>query len=289
MKLAQANTQAIAAPSIRSSPRAIVTRPAEQAELWVSELQAWGVDAVALPLIRIVAVSDPAALVASWRTLAQYDAVMFVSGNAAAHFFAQRPAEISNPFSDPACALRAWVTGPASQRALQACGVPSASIGAPSLGEAQFDSEALWRAVGATVVPGVRVLIVRGQAASAQTAMSPAPASNGLGRDWFAQQVLAAGGVVDYVVAYERRAPQWDSAQAAWIAQAASDGSVWLLSSAQAVTDLDSSLPGQDWAKAQAVATHPRIAHAARQLGFGRVRVTRPLLEEIVASIESGA
>ena len=42
-------------------PRAIVTRPAKEAQLWVADLRALGVDAVALPLITIGPVADPAA------------------------------------------------------------------------------------------------------------------------------------------------------------------------------------------------------------------------------------
>ena len=272
-------------------PRAIVTRPAKEAQAWVEDLRARGVDAAALPLITIAAVADPSAVAHAWSRLGQYDALMFVSGNAVSHFFAQRPAEVANPFGEPACTLRAWVTGPASQSALQACGVPPEAIDAPAIDGAQFDSEALWRTVRAYVQPGYRLLIVRGNAtspASAARAAAVEPTPQGVGRDWFAQQVQAAGGVVDYVVAYERRPPVWDAAQIAWIAQAACDGSVWILSSAEAVAYLAASLPQQDWAQARAVATHPRIAQAARQAGFGRVQESRPLLAEVVASIESG-
>ena len=268
-------------------PRAIVTRPAKEAQLWVADLRALGVDAVALPLITIGPVSDPAALADAWRTLTQYDAVMFVSGNAVAQFFAQRPAGVANRFADPSSALRAWVTGPASQSALQACGVVPAAIDAPAMDGAQFDSEALWRTVRPRVVPGYRVLIVRGNAPGATGAASADPASQGVGRDWFAQQVLSAGGMVDYVVAYERRAPVWDAAHLALIAQAASDRSVWIFSSAEAVGYLLASAPQQDWARARAVATHARIAQAVRQAGFGTVWESRPLLAEVVASIES--
>ena len=49
----------------------------------------------------------------------------------------------------------------------------------------------------------------------------------------------------------------------------------------------------QVWAQAaRAVATHPRIADAARAAGFGVVRLSRPTLDDVVrvvASIESGA
>ena len=271
-------------------PRAIVTRPAKEAQLWVADLRALGVDAVAMPLITIGPVSDSAALADAWRTLAQYDAVMFVSGNAVAQFFSQRPAGVANRFADPSSTLRAWVTGPASQSALQTCGVVPAAIDAPAMDGAQFDSEALWRIVRPRVVPGYRVLIVRGNAPGAASAASAAgadPASQGVGRDWFAQQVQAAGGVVDYVVAYERRAPVWNAAQLALIAQAAGDGSVWIFSSAEAVGYLLASAPQQDWAQARAVATHARIAQAVRQAGFGTVWESRPLLAEVVASIES--
>lgn len=268
-------------------PRAIVTRPAKEAQAWVTDLRALGVDATALPLITISPVADAAALKDAWRRLEHYDAVMFVSGNAVAYFFDQRPTDVANPFVEPGSALRAWVTGPASQSALQACGVLPAAIDAPASQGAQFDSEALWRKVCAHVVPGYRVLIVRGNAARVTGAAPADPASPGVGRDWFAQQVLAAGGVVDFVVAYERCAPVWDAAQLALIAQAACDGSVWIFSSAEAVGYLGSSLPQQPWSLARAVATHPRIAQAAYDIGFGRVLQSRPVLAEVVASIES--
>jgi uroporphyrinogen-III synthase len=267
-------------------PRAIVTRPAKEAQLWVADLQARGIEAIALPLITIGAVPDPAALAHAWRTLAHYDAVMFVSGNAVQHFFAQRPAEIANPFGAPASGLRAWVTGPASQSALQEWGVPPWATDAPAFDGEQFDSEALWRSVSARVLPGYRVLIVRGNAAGSATA-DPAP--SGVGRDWFAQQLQAAGSAVDFVVAYQRQAPVWDAAQFALLAQAACDGSVWIFSSAEAVGYLLASAPQQAWTQARAVATHPRIAQAARQAGFGTVWESRPLLAEVVASIESRA
>ncbi|MGE3348297.1 MAG: uroporphyrinogen-III synthase, partial [Ramlibacter sp.] len=41
--------------------------------------------------------------------------------------------------------------------------------------------------------------------------------------------------------------------------------------------------------RARAVATHPRIAQAAREAGFGVVCESRPALADVVASIESFA
>jgi uroporphyrinogen-III synthase len=88
-------------------------------------------------------------------------------------------------------------------------------------------------------------------------------------------------------VAYQRGAPFWTDAQCGLARSAAADGSVWLFSSAEALGHLQSLLPGQDWSAARAVATHPRIAAAARDLGFAVVTQTRPTWEEVRASVES--
>ena len=264
-------------------PRAIVTRPAKEAQAWVDDLRALGVDAVSMPLINISPVSDGSALARAWGQIDGYHAIMFVSGNAASHFFAQQPPEGETPWRAP---QRAWVTGPGSRVALEACGVPTDCIDAPAADGAQFDSEALWTVVRHQVAPGMRVLIVRGSAADAGSAVSSA---SGTGRDWLAQQIEAAGGTVDFVVAYERRAPIWSEAELEWVAQAANDGSVWILSSAEGLGYLLEAAPGQGWERAHALATHPRIATAARQAGFGRVQEVRPVLADIVASIESVA
>jgi uroporphyrinogen-III synthase len=108
---------------------------------------------------------------------------------------------------------------------------------------------------------------------------------------------------VDVVVSYQRSAPVFDAAELALMAQASADKSVWLFSSSEAVANLQAiSLahsqsvsqsvsqvghPGIDWSKAQAIATHPRIAQAAQDAGFGVVYQSRPLLADVAASIES--
>ena len=67
------------------------------------------------------------------------------------------------------------------------------------------------------------------------------------------------------------------------------DGSLWLFSSSEAVANLCAALPSQDWSSARALATHPRIADAARRAGFGRVDATAASLEAVVRSLESVA
>jgi len=112
-------------------------------------------------------------------------------------------------------------------------------------------------------------------------------AAQGVGREWFANRVSAAGASVDFVVAYQRDLPSFSPAAADAARAAATDGSVWLFSSTEAIANLVSWLPAQDWARARAVATHPRIAAAARRAGFGVVCESRPTLPKIMASIES--
>jgi len=64
---------------------------------------------------------------------------------------------------------------------------------------------------------------------------------------------------------------------------------VWLFSSSEAIANLQLLAPGQSWQQARAVATHPRIAQAARAAGFGVVWESRASLDDVLASIESTA
>ncbi len=115
----------------------------------------------------------------------------------------------------------------------------------------------------------------------------PAPAGNG--RDWLASQCRGQGGRVDWCVAYRRRAPAWSAAQRELARSASQDGTVWLLSSSEALDNLSALLPGIDWSRARALATHPRIAQSAARLGFGLVRTSRPALDDMLLHLESMA
>jgi uroporphyrinogen-III synthase len=273
--------------------RVIVTRPAREAAQWVQELSQQGVRAQALPLIQVGPVPELAPLQAAWRQLPDFAAVMFVSANAAEQFFAAKPASASTSAFTAEGALqpRAWATGPGTTAALLRAGVAPAVLDAPPADAAQFDSEALWVRVSHQVQAGSRVLIVRGRDAVALDATGAAdtvaPDAAGVGRDWLAQSIEQAGARVEWVVAYQRTAPVWLAPERALAQQAASDGSVWLFSSTQAVTHLLALLPGQAWTAARAVATHARIAQALRNAGFGRVTESRPTLRDVMASIES--
>jgi len=221
----------------------------------------------------------------AWQALHTYDAVMFVSASAIDHFFAQRP--VGTPF-----AARAFVTGAGSAAALARHGVAPGQVDAPDAAQGQFDSESLWSVVGRQVVPGYRVLVVRGgalvdgQHADAE-AQHPEGQAQGAGRDWFSQQARAAGAQVEFVVAYQRGLPVLDDLAMRLVQEAAHDGTLWLFSSSEAIRNLGVLCPAVRWHAARALATHSRIADAARALGFGSVCESRPALDQVLASIES--
>jgi len=252
--------------------RVVVTRPESEARRWIDDLRRRGFDVLALPLIAIAPAVDPEPLRLAWRKLAGYRAAMFVSGNAVQQFFLLQPAGVQWP-----AGTRAWAPGLGTRAALLEAGVPESLIDTPPMDSAQFDSETLWQAVASQIAPGDPVLIVRGGDVL----------SASKGRDWLGDQVAAAGARVETVAAYVRLAPSFDGQQSAQAREAASDGSVWLFSSSQAIGFLGQALPGQAWSAARAVATHPRIAQAAHALGFGVVCESRPSLDAIVAALES--
>jgi uroporphyrinogen-III synthase len=249
--------------------RVLVTRPESEARRWVDELRQRGIDAVSFPLIDIVPAVRLEPLDTAWRALEGYRAVMFVSGNAVRHFFRQRPAGAVWPPR-----TRAWATGAGTRSALLEAGLDASQVDAPPADSAQFDSETLWRQVAVQIAPGDGMLIVRGGDASGAAA----------GRDWLADQVAAAGAKVETVVAYLRVMPTLDTNRQAL---AHDKASVWLLSSSQAIAHLESFLPAVDRSEARAVATHPRIAQAAKRAGFGVVCESRPSVEAVAAALES--
>lgn len=262
-------------------PRVIVTRPRDEAPPWLERLRAAGHDARSLPLIAIEpggAALQPA-LRRARAELHAYRALMFVSGSAVRAFFGiEGAAAVGLGIdADEATGPRCWATGPGTVQALRAAGIDAQRIDAPPEDAATFDSEALWSRVGDGLCAGDRVLLVRGGDSNGRPT----------GRDWLARRIEAAGGRSEEVVAYRRTVPAFDAADLALALASAADGSVWLFSSSEAVAHLRAWLPETDWNAARAVATHERIAQAARGAGFGSVRASSPRLEDLVASIES--
>src|SRR5512139_787098 len=183
--------------------------------------------------------------------------LVFVSPNAVTQFFARRPAAASWP-----AGVLAAAPGPGTAQALQAQGVGTSDLEQPDADAPQFDAEALWARLQQRRWIGRRVVIVRGDG----------------GRDWLADTLRAAGAVVDFVAAYRRALPVLDDVQSTLLSRALAEphAHLWLFSSSEAVGHLRALAPQADWSGAQALASHPRIAEAARSLGFGTVREVRP-------------
>jgi uroporphyrinogen-III synthase len=283
--------------------RVIVTRPEDEARDWVRQLAQAGFAADALPLIGIEPATQPddrAALAQAHSALPRYAACLFVSGNAVRYFFkgfwpstqtgrAQAAMKsIATEESFPA-ALRLLAPGPGTAAALHDAGVPAEQIDTPALDAEQFDSEALWQQIGYRDWAGQRVLIVRGR--SGRPSGSPARSANSAepaapGRDWIARQWRAAGAQVDFVCVYERVQPSLSAAQLAQAEAASADGSVWLFSSSEAVANL-AAAAAVDFSRGRAIATHPRIAQAAADAGWGTVTQSRPALNELIACLRA--
>ncbi len=247
-------------------PHVLVTRPQPQADDWVAKLQALGMRASALPLLGIDGPTNPAATLAAWQTiLAGADSggrslvmVMFVSPGAVQRFFAQRPAGAAWP-----AAVLAAAPGPGTRQALRQAGVPEALLCSPPEAAGIFDSEALWAVLQPRCTwASSSALVVRGES----------------GRDWLAETLRQHGTQVHFVEAYRRTAPVLGASAQALLAAAlaAPAAHCWLFSSSEAVGHLRALAPAADWAQARALASHPRIAEAARQLGIGRVQHVAP-------------
>jgi uroporphyrinogen-III synthase len=278
--------------------RVLITRPAEQAGDWVARLAGEGIEATALPLLGIVPVDDAQPVVDAWGSLPQRDLAMFVSANAVTHFFAQRPAGMGWPAQ-----VLAASPGPGTAAALRAAGVPAAQVVEPAADAPSFDSESLWAELNRRGPwAGRSVLIVRGGREAAEERVAAPGRSargeaEGEGREWLSQILRGQGARVDAVATYRRGAPRWGGdEQAIWQqALAAPRRHVWWFSSSEAIAHLQSITAGQDrpgaerapWRESVALATHPRIAEAARRAGFQVVLEVAPLLAPIVAAARS--
>ena len=245
--------------------KVIVTRPQPQADQWVDALLGMGIDAAAVPLLAVADAADPAAARLAWAELAQVQLVMFVSPNAVLRFFAQAPPARAWP-----PAVLAAGTGPGTGAALLSQGVPEALVVCPAAEGLSPDSEALWQILqNRTSWRGQRALIVRGET----------------GRNWLADRLVEQGAEVTFIQAYQRTLPALTLPQheALLAALQSPNEHVWLLSSSEATRHLPALGVQPAGLGLQALATHPRVAQAASELGFDRVAVVAPTIEAVAA------
>jgi uroporphyrinogen-III synthase len=262
------------------TPRLILTRPEADSAIWQQALTEAGIQVKAWPLIEIRSLPGSQDLLKrAWAGLHECRAAMFVSRAAVLHFFAFKPPDLVWPES-----CRAWCTGPGTRKALLEQGLSASLIDTPAQ-DSSWDTEHLWPVVQAQIHRDVAVLFVRGT--DAGSSVTSPGGDMGVGRDWLARQVEAAQGRIRWAISYQRACPSWGMDQIRQAQEAVDDGSVWLFSSSLALKHLSVLLPRQSWSGAFAIATHPRIAQKALDLGFGQVRICQPALHEVRASLES--
>lgn len=243
--------------------RVIVTRPEPECARWVDAMRLEGLTALALPLIEIASIPF------TFDTAQNYDAFVFVSRSAVESFFKVVKKETLQ-------AKRCLVSGLGTRAALIQCGLQEGLIDAPHSNSNQFDSEALWATSSQRDWRGKRVLIVRGANNLGQQE----------GRPWLADQLTAAGATVDFVAVYERRLPVLTEAGRGILQNPHADD-VWLFSSSQSIEHLKLLMPSRDWKTSRAIATHDRIFISAMGAGFGDVKITRPVLIDVVATLKA--
>ncbi len=231
--------------------RVILTRPATQAQGWASALTEAGFDMALLPLIDIAFLPAPDAQLG----LGNYDAIFLVSRNALDGLLHW----VGSPALLASHALL-LSPGPGTAQALRDLGIAPARIIQPEAHALQ-DSAALWQKLASTqtLKTEQRLLIVKGS--------DEAPDSTYQGHS-FGDKARALGLAVDEVCSYQRRAPVLSVAQAELAQEGATDGSIWLFSSSQAIANLHQALAELRFANTPCIATHPRIASSAQALGF---------------------
>lgn len=263
--------------TLRMQPPLVVTRPQPEAALWVQQLNAEGVEAIALPMMEIGASQSPAAVAAVHKALQQlqsYRALMFVSGNAVRYFFDQlRQHKLSIDHTQ-----QCWSPGPGTSKALLSEGIKASALIQPAPDAPQFDSESLWEQAQHHIQAGDRVLIVRG---------GDGTQTSGQGRQWLTQQLQLRGVEVDFAPIYERHAPMASAQLQQSIESLRARHAAWLFSSSECIQNLMHCAPTLQWAGHTALATHPRIAQQARHTGFGHVVETLPTVQAIAGSIKS--
>ncbi|MEQ4617962.1 MAG: uroporphyrinogen-III synthase [Corticimicrobacter sp.] len=254
--------------------RAVLTRPQGRNETLAAHLVQQGWQVLMLPAMTIEPLDH-----VSWRDPADYDLVMFVSGNAARLYVDGMRQQGGHDWRWPSATLAAMV-GPGSADALRATGVLPSEVRLlyPSDTREGLDSEALWRLLQPELGQLRRVLIVRGEQ----------------GRDWLAEQLHQAGIQVDLLPVYRRVPAAWTATAAdilqAWQRQGLTAN--WLLSSIESFRALHARVAEQGWEDwwrtCCFITTHPRITQSCLETLYAgardcrRVVTSQPLDESLL-------
>lgn len=236
-----------------SAPRvAVLTRPAGRNEALAGRLADAGWSACILPALEIHPLEVAAA---DLPRPADFDMVVFVSGNAARQYLEQLT-RADGMTAWPSRVLAATV-GPASAQALRELPAFGANTTVLHPGDdaVSHDSEALWQVLCALPQVPSRVLLVRGTQ----------------GRDWLGDTLAAHGVSVTRHAAYLRRAARWDAAALATLRGWAQAGvrATWLITSGEGADAVRSAIDAAGltswWQGCRFVVTHPSLARRIPQ------------------------
>lgn len=254
------------------TPTLIITRPRIQAERLAESLHKQGVHAFIFPLLEIRSI-DQTSLKLALQNLSEFALVIFVSPSAidiALKAYAQLTVM---PWSTPIAVL-----GAGSIRALNQYGINHSNtriISPLNLDQEKkadvlhFDSEHLLRALAQSeldmqALSKKRVLIIQGMG----------------GRELLAQSLQQAGVDLTVVEIYQRYLPTPNVSLWQALKKVLHHSHAWLFTSSEAVKNLYTLHQTQPWLSlTSALATHPRIAEAAKQIGFSNIALINNLQE----------
>jgi uroporphyrinogen-III synthase len=241
----------------------VVTRPRAQAEPLAARVRDAGGVPILFPLLEILApdAAGLAALEALIDRLDQYDVAIFVSPNAVAGAL---PVITRRRRLPPR--LQIAVVGPGSARALERF-----DIGNVIVPQQRFDSEALLALPQLADVNGRRIVIFRGDG----------------GRPLLGDTLVARGAQVEYAVCYRRVTPALDTDSLLAASKRGEIDAITVTSSEGLRALFDGLGPsGRPLLQnTPLVATHRRVADAARAFGATAVTVAGPDDAALVAGL----
>lgn len=226
----------------------LVTRPTTQADGLCDLIRRSGGTPVRFPAIEIHFVDPDAGFARRLQTLGSRDRLLFVSANAVSGL----SAACRRLGTDLPGGPRIGAIGPATARALEACGLTPDLV--PDEG---FTSEALLELEDLQHVAGEKIVVVRG----------------GEGRATLAETLSARGAHVEFLETYRRRLPK---APPAGVLEMLAQGGIDLLTatSGEALGNfltLAREIPIEDLQRTPIVVGGPRVVRLATERGFASV------------------
>jgi uroporphyrinogen-III synthase len=232
--------------------RVLVTRPEGQAQPLIDGLEAMGLQALHLPMLRLVPVEPlPAAAKQRVLDLERYQHLIFISANAVRFGLAT----IDDFWHQYPQGQRVWAVGGSTAAALRSAGLPAVTP------QDTLSSEGLLAMSGLQDVEGERVLIIKGEG----------------GRDLLQRELAARGAEVHTLCCYRREAPALDGAACRAMLQA-SPVQLILISSGEGLAQLSRLLQPMEntnLAGLPVIVPSARVLDEGAALGWRVLRLAR--------------